>query len=165
LGIPVFVGNVVDHYNPPAPNTDAPWRAFTNLSDATQRTGYLNAIKSYILENMANPGIELNATKNNEDLHNRFWYHVPMMTASGPLRCEPYHGVTSERTLRPSEQPHWMTTGSTLRAVAVGYYNFLGGYTIGQVFKSANLAQTDPTKGTFIDGAMVFKLLFAEYVP
>lgn len=165
LGIPVFAGNTVSHYDPPAPNADAPWRTWGNLADPAQRTSYLNALKAYILENMSDPDIAFDATRNNLNLNHRGWYHVPMMTAAGTRRREPYHGMTAERALRPSEQQHWLTPGADLRAFAIGYYNYLGGYTIGQVFPSSNLAQTNPTKSRFIDGALVFKLLFAEYVP
>jgi hypothetical protein len=168
LGIPVFknVGgtNVVDHWDPPAANTDAPWRAFPNFSSAANRTGYLNAIKDYLLQDMSSPGIEFDAVKNNAAGH-RMWFHVPMMTAAGAKRRDPYHGVTSERALRPNEQVHWLNAGPNLKAVAIGYYNFLGGYAIGQVFNSYDLTKTDATKAKFIDGTLVFKLLFAEYDP
>jgi len=165
LGVPVLVGNKVDHYDPPSPNIDAPWRVWSNLSDATQRTNYLNALKAYILENMSDADVQFDATRNNRNLSHRGWYHVPMMTAAGTRRREPYHGMTAERVLRPSEQTHWLNAGPGLRAFAIGYYNPLGGYTIGQVFKSSDLSQTDPTQAKFIDGALVFKLLFAEYIP
>jgi len=112
---------------------------------------------------MSDPGIDFDATKNNASLLSRRWFHVPMMSAAGMKRREPYHGVTAERALRPSEQTHWLTAGPNLKAVAVGCYNELGGYAIGQVFKSYDLTQTDPTKGVFIDGTLVFKLLFAQY--
>ncbi len=168
LGTPVLGnsgGNVViDHWDPPLPNQDAPWRAFTNLTNAAQRTSYLNALKDYLLQVMSDPGIDFDAVKNN-GAGGRLWYHVPMMTAAGPKRREPYHGVTAERALRPAEQTHWLTTGSNIRAVAIGYYNFLGGYTIGQVFPSYDLTKTDASKAIFIDGTLVFKLLFAEYLP
>lgn len=170
LGTPVFVTGAdgvarLDHWAPPAANTDAPWRAFGNLSDPAQRSGYLDALKAYFLQGMSEPGIEFDATKNNQRLGARRWFHVPMMTAAGTRRREPYHGVTSERGLRPNEQTHWLTPGPQLKAVAIGYYNFTGGYTIGQVFKSYDLTKTDASQGRFVDGALVFKLLFAQYDP
>ena len=169
LGTPVFATvngkTVIDHYDPPQPNVDAPWRAFTNLTDAGQRASYLNALKTYVLQNMSDTNIQFDATKNNQTPNTRKWFHVPMMTAASFKRREPYHGVTAERALDPAEQTHWLTGVSKLRAVAIGYYNSLGGYTIGQVFKSYDLSQTDPSQAKFIDGTLVFKLLFAEYVP
>ncbi|MGH8446864.1 MAG: hypothetical protein ACREVL_16450 [Solimonas sp.] len=170
LGIPVFGTDpagktVVDHWDPPSPNQDAPWRAYTNLGNATQRSNYLNALKAYFLEGMSDPGIAFDATKNNAKLGNRRWFHVPMMTAAGSRRREPYHGVTAERGLRPAEQTHWLNGTSLLNAVAIGYYNQLGGYAIGQVFNSYDLSKTDATKAHFIDGSFVFKLLFAQYDP
>src|SRR5215212_8259225 len=63
LGTPVFVNtnghSTIDHYDPPQPNVDAPWRSFSNLSNAAQRTGYLDALKTYILATMSNPTIEI----------------------------------------------------------------------------------------------------------
>jgi hypothetical protein len=167
LGVPVFgPDGKVAHWDPPAANQDAPWRAFGNLSDAAQRNSYLAALKNYVLEGMSDPSIAFDATRNNSSsLKKRLWFHVPMMTAAGSRRREPYHGVTAERALRPSEQTHWLTAGSNLKAVAIGYYNSLGGYTIGRVFKSYDLSKTDPNQGKFIDGTLVFKLLFAQYVP
>jgi hypothetical protein len=168
LGVPVFAGDGsghVDHWDPPAANTDAPWRAYSNLGNAAQRAQYLDALKSYFLQGMSDPGIEFDATRNNQHLGARRWFHVPMMTAAGSRRREPYHGVTAERGLRPSEQTHWLTAGGLLNAVAIGYYNSTGGYTIGQVFKSYDLSKTDPAQAHFIDGAFVFKLLFAQYDP
>jgi imidazolonepropionase-like amidohydrolase len=60
-GIPVFVGTSLDHYDPPQPNTDAPWRSYTNLADATQRSQYLDALKNYIFPGMSDPGIDFDA--------------------------------------------------------------------------------------------------------
>ncbi|GAB3104936.1 hypothetical protein [Lysobacter terrae] len=170
LGVPVITNDAqgqphITSWNPPAAETNGPWRTFSNLSIPAQRDGYLAALKAYILQGMSDPGIDFNAVKNNSNWASRKWYHVPMMTASANARREPYHGVTSERPLKASEQTHWLTSGGDLRAVAVGYYNSLGGYTIGQVFPSYDLAQTSPSAAHFIDGTVVFKLLFAEYVP
>jgi len=170
LGVPVITNDAQGHphitsWNPPAAETNGPWRAFSNLSNPAHRDGYLAALKDYILQGMSDPNIEFNAVKNNSNWASRKWYHVPMMTASASSRREPYHGVTNERPLNPSEQTHWLTSGSNLRAVAIGYYNSVGGYTIGQVFPSYDLAQTNPSAAHFIDGTLVFKLLFAEYVP
>jgi hypothetical protein len=170
LGNPVFATGPdgiprVDHWTPLAADVDAPWRAYANLSDATQRSNYLAALKTYVLQGMSDPGIDFDATKNNQRLGARRWFHVPMMTAAGDRRREPYHGVTSERGLRAGEQVHWLTAGPNLKAVAIGYYNLLGGYTIGQVFNNYDLTRTDPTSAHFIDGTLVFKLLFAQYDP
>lgn len=166
LGTDANGQTIIDHFDPPLADQDAPWRAFTDLSNATQRDSYLAALKAYIVAGMSDPGVEFDAAKNDNILSGRrWWFHVPMMTAAGPRRREPYHGVTAERALRPNEQTHWLTSGGNVDAVAIGYYNYLGAYTIGQVFKSYDLSQTDPSKGKFIDGTLVFKLLFAQYVP
>jgi hypothetical protein len=171
LGIPVFstTGStpVVDHWNPPPANQDAPWRATISLATPANRDAYQSSLKSYLLEGMSDAGVEFNAVKNNAMNGHRKWFHVPMMTAAGPRRREPFHGVTAERLIRSNEQPGWLKPGNAnnLKAVAIGYYNFLGGYTIGQVFPSFDLSQSDASKGKLIDGTFVFKLLFAQYAP
>jgi len=168
LGVPVFNADntKVDHWDPPTANQDAPWRAYNNLSNATQRTNYLDALRDYFLQGMSDADTQFDAVKNNNFFNgnSRHWFHVPMMTAVGNRR-EPYHGVTVERALRPSEQTHWLNGSDLVNAVAVGYYNELGGYAIGQVFPSYDLTKTNPAKAKFIDGAFVFKVLFAQYLP
>jgi hypothetical protein len=98
----------------------------------------------------------------------RRWFHVPLMTTSPVSRREPYHGVTKERALRSGDHT-WILDGTggsnNLQAVAIGYYNWLGGYTIGQVFKDPDPTLSEPTATVFINGAFVFKLLFAEFDP
>jgi len=170
LGVPVLktVGGQVqvDHWDPPVPATlaNAPWLAF-DFHNPAQRAGYLDALKAYLLEGM--PEVDFVAQKNTK----RPWFHVPFMTAKLGARREPYRGVTRERALRPCEHS-WIIDGvpcsnpaSRLQAVAIGYYNWLGGYTIGQVFKDPDPKGSDPAASTFIDGAFVFKLLFAEFDP
>ncbi|HKO90372.1 MAG TPA: hypothetical protein VJU61_04425 [Polyangiaceae bacterium] len=168
LGVPVLktVGGQVrvDHWDPPAPAAlaSAPWLAF-DFHNPAQRTGYLDALKAYLLLGM--PEVDFVAQKNTK----RPWFHVPLMTAKLGARREPYHGVTRERALRACDHS-WIIDGgpcpnapNRLQAVAIGYYNWLGGYTIGQVFKDPDPGASDPAASTFIDGAFVFKLLFAEF--
>jgi hypothetical protein len=163
LGIPVTQtvdGQVqIVGWNPPAPATGsaAPWLAFDFLMPA-QRLGYLDALKQYILLGMDT--VDFVAQKNTQ----RSWYHVPMMTTSPTSRREPYHGTTKERPLFASTH-NWIVAGNQLDSFAVGYYNLHGSYTIGEVFRDPNPALSDPSKADFIDGALVFKLIFAEYDP
>ncbi|NVK42538.1 MAG: hypothetical protein HWE39_14955 [Oceanospirillaceae bacterium] len=44
-------------------------------------------------------------------------------------------------------------------------YNRLGGYTVGQVFNDPEPSNANPANSQFIDGALVMKILFAEYDP
>ncbi|MFN0243214.1 MAG: hypothetical protein ACKVWV_10020 [Planctomycetota bacterium] len=135
----------------------APWLAF-DFHSASQRADYLDALKNYALEGM--PEVDFVAQEN----PHRRWYHVPMMTTSPTSRREPYHGTTKERALRADEHS-WIAANQSLDSFAIGYYNVLGGYTIGQVFHDVDPGLADPSKADFIDGAFVFKLIFAEYDP
>jgi hypothetical protein len=71
-----------------------------------------------------------------------------MMTAV-PNRREPHHGVTVERGLRGAEQS-WLKSSSFVNATAIGFYNELGGYTIGQVFPSYDLSKTELAKYSLV---------------
>lgn len=164
LGTPVFEtvnGQVqVTGWNPPSPATTvaaAPWLAY-DFHVPAQRIGYLNALKDYVMHGMDVVGF--NAQKNTL----RRWYHVPMMTTSPSSRREPYRGTTKERSLLAAAH-NWIVSGNELQSFAIGYYNSLGGYTIGQVFKDPDPALSDPAKAQFINGALVFKVIFAEYDP
>jgi hypothetical protein len=164
LGAPVF-GTVdgqtqIVGWNPPAPATTvaaAPWLAF-DFHVPAQRLAYLDALKNYALLGM--PEVDFVAQNNTQ----RRWFHVPMMHTSPFTRREPYRGTTKERALQASDHA-WITPGNQLQSFAIGYYNFLGSYTIGQVFGDPNPSLSDPSKAAFIDGAFVFKLIFAEHDP
>lgn len=164
LGVPEFA--MVDgqwkvvNWKPPSPATStsaAPWLAH-DFHVAAQRLPYLQALLDYVMLGM--PEADFVAQANTQ----RRWYHVPMMTTSPTSRREPYHGTTKERPLNASAHS-WIAPGNQLDSFAVGYYNFLGSYTLGQVFSDPDPQQSDPSKATFIDGALVFKLIFAEYDP
>lgn len=160
LGVPVF-GNIdgqtqVVRWDPFAP-TDGPWSAY-DFHVPAQRPAYLNAIRDYVLAGMIE--VDFVAQRN----RTRRWYHVPMMTADPFSRREPYRGLTKERPLNANDHG-WIVPGNTLQSFAIGYYNNIGGYTIGRVFGDPNPALSDPAQAQFIDGALVFKLLFAEYDP
>lgn len=143
----------------PAPATDAeaPWQAF-DFRQPAERMAYINAIRDYALDGMT--AIDFVPQK----MSPVRWFHVPMMTTDPLSRREPYHGVTKERPLRADDHA-WIIdgAGNDLDAFAVGLYNARGAYTIGQVFADADPQKADPAAATFIPGAMVFKLLFAEY--
>ena len=157
LGVPVLDGNgEFDHWDPLSPYTTAPWLAY-DFTLPAERMQYLEALKTYVLEDL----VPHDFVPQNGNLSKRHWYHVPMMTAGFNPR-EPRHGLTAERALRATEQS-WLN--SNVGAYGIGMYNSLGGYTIGQVFKDPEPSNSDPSKAQFIDGALVFKILFAEYVP
>lgn len=168
LGTPVLEAQEgklrVVRWDPPAPATtaaEAPWLAH-DFRIASERAAYLESLKQYFLE--GNDSVDFAVQRNSA----RAWFHVPMMTSDAFSRREPYHGLTKERQLR-SRDHKWIVDGTdgagNLNAYAIGAYNWLGGYTIGQVFRDPDPQLSDPTQAHFIVGAYVFKLLFAEYDP
>lgn len=158
LGIPVFESNELVRFDPPQPTANPPWFAH-DFHQNPQRLAYLSKIKNYAFAGMTT--VDFVAQKNKT----RRWYHVPMMTTSPTARREPYHGVTKERLLRANEHAWIQNSSNGLRSFAIAYYNALGSYTLGQVFNNPDPTMSDPTKALFIDGTMVFKILFAEYDP
>jgi hypothetical protein len=163
LGVPVF--ETVDGqlevvaWNPPSPATlaGAPWLAH-DFHVPAQRMDYLQALLDYVMLGM--PEADFVAQANTK----RRWYHVPMMTTSPFSRREPYRGTTKERALQASDHS-WIVPGNQLQSYALGYYNLLGSYTLGQVFNDPDPLLSDPSKAQFIDGALVFKLIFVEHDP
>jgi hypothetical protein len=162
LGVPVIQNvngqPIVTSYNRPADATvaDAPWLAF-DFHASGQQLPYLNALLQYVLQGNADAGFIIAP----EPFPS--WFNVPMMTTSGNRR-EPFHGLTRERTLFHSDWS-WITGSNSLRSYAVGYYNTLGSYTLAQVFKDKNPALADPSQASFVNGTLVFKILFSEYAP
>lgn len=165
LGSPVLEaapdgGIRIARWDPPPAATDttsAPWLAH-DFHLAAERLAYLNDLKEFVLLGM--PEVDFVAQRNTH----RSWFHVPMMTTSPTARREPYRGVTKERGLRRADHKWILDTASFgLNSYAIGYYNYLGGYTIGQVFNNLDPALSTPQQARFIPGALVFKLIFAEY--
>ncbi|WP_339345025.1 hypothetical protein [uncultured Alcanivorax sp.] len=157
LGIPVAEGGEITGWEPFEATTSASWLNHDFRQEA-QRLDYLEALKQYVLEDLA----PYDFVPQNEALSGKtHWYHVPMMT-SGFFPREPRHGLTEERGLRASEQS-WLSADAG--AYGIGLYNKLGGYTVGQVFRHPDPMQAEPGKGQFIDGTVVVKVLFAEYDP
>lgn len=163
LGVPVMAtvngqATLTGYERPPdAPLKDAPWLNY-DFHIAAQPSEYASALLAYALKGNADAGFMIPPEPFPA------WFNVPMMTTDKFTRREPLHGLTRERTLSHTDWP-WIKTGSTLRSYAIGYYNALGSYTIGQVFKDIDPSLADPTKASFVNGALVFKILFSEYAP
>lgn len=164
LGVPIFEETEggepqIVRWDPFPPSTsvaESPWLAH-DFHVPAEREAYVNALRDYILE--GNVEVDFDVGRNKV----RSWYHVPMMTSDGFSRREPYKGLTRERNINDTDHK-WLANGKgDLGAYAVGMYNWLGGYTIGQVFHDPDPKLADPSKAKFIPGAVVFKLLFAEY--
>jgi hypothetical protein len=161
LGVPVLdVVNgqpTVARYDrpPDATGADAPWLAY-DFHLAGQQMDYLNALLQYVLQGNADTGFDIPPEPFPA------WFNVPMMTTSPTTRREPLHGLTRERTLSHNDWL-WIKPNNTLRSYAIGYYNTLGSYTLAQVFKDVDPALADPSKANFVNGTLVFKILFSEY--
>ena len=118
---------------------------------------YMEAVRDYIYEG----NTEAEGVANDfylEDNKVRHWYHVPWQHF-GPFGREGIHGLTKEGpvnpfTLSPSQPNKWQT-------YAVGFYNPLGGYMIGKVWKDAENPTTSVMQSEgFPIGTVVGKVLF-----
>jgi hypothetical protein len=85
------------------------------------------------------------------------WVHVPWMTAS-PQAREFTHGLTQERPVTGPELS--VKAGYTIQNYAIGFYNDVGAYTMGQVW--ANPRDPSPKLSQFAEGMVVVKILFTS---
>lgn len=116
---------------------------------------YLTAVKDYCLE--GNVENDWDVQKNPL----RQWYHMPWQHY-GPLGREGIHGLTKEAQIQVKQlAPSQVSTGQTY---AVGIYNDIGAYTIGQVWKDPHNPNPDFTSSpnSFANGTVVCKALFAD---
>lgn len=125
--------------------TNQPW---AGIDYKLEPARYLNAVLKYVVE--GNPEIDWEIARNKV----RKWYHAPWMHA---VR-EPIHGLTSERGSRWRE-----LSGAQIRRAdnwAVGFYNPIGGYTLGQVW--TDKAKPNPEVARFPVGTVTAKLLLTD---
>ncbi|WP_266160258.1 hypothetical protein [Dyella silvatica] len=116
---------------------------------------YVEAAKKYCLE--GNVESDWYVQKNPV----RHWYHVPWQHY-GPMGREGIHGLTKEAQIQTKQlAPTQIATGQTL---AIGIYNDIGGYTIGQVWKDSQNPDPSVTSkpNSFHNGTVVCKPLFAD---
>ncbi|EKT4523369.1 hypothetical protein QEM13_002630 [Pseudomonas putida] len=116
---------------------------------------YMDAAKAYCLEG----NVEADWYVQNNKVRN--WYHMPWQHY-GPLGREGIHGLTKEAQIQARQLAAGQTaTGQTY---AVGIYNDIGAYTLGQVWKDPQ--NPDPSftskPNSFADGTVVCKALFAD---
>ncbi len=148
-------------YPQQAPEPDAGVKKILSIDFKQDWRAYLMAVRDYVFEG----NIEAPAYENDfflEDNKVRRWYHVPWQHW-GETGREGYHGLTQEGPV--SLQMLAPTQLQTTHAYAVGFYNDLGGYTIGQVWKDAanpNLAAMANGRG-FPIGTVVAKVLFVPF--
>lgn len=141
------------HYDFPTqlPDTSAlPWQSVDPFADPYR---YMTTILQYATKVNALPQIDWRIEDNKtEQWCDAPWFHM--------LR-EPLHGMTSERWSRPKEL-HELQTAWT-RTWAVGIYNNVACYGLGQMWKDPSFPKT---KGfAFADGALGVKMLFTSAMP
>jgi hypothetical protein len=125
---------------------------------------YLQAVLDYCLEG----NIETNFQGQANVV--RKWYHAPWMDndsedkQSGKRQGREYHhGLTRERRSRAHELHPGQST-DRIQNWAVSLYNARGGYTLGKVWMTPD-GFPDPSRATFPDNAVSFKLLFTAADP
>jgi hypothetical protein len=131
---------------------DSPWQA---IDFRTNPRDYLYTVLAYVLD--GNTAVDWRVQENAK----RKWYHVPWMDWDTHGR-EFVHGLTRERNGNSAEITGQGDPANGVRSQswAVGFYNELGGYTIGQVWN--NPQDPDPKASQFPEGTVVAKLLFTE---
>lgn len=116
---------------------------------------YVKAVGQYCLE--GNVENDWDVQKNSV----RHWYHMPWQHF-GPSGREGIHGLTKEAEIQVKQlAPTQTSKGQTY---AVGIYNDIGAYTIGQVWKDPQNPNPSFTSkpNSFHNGTVVCKPLFAD---
>lgn len=118
---------------------------------------YLMAVRSYVFE--GNATTDYANSFYLEDNTVRRWYHVPWQHW-GELGREGIHGLTREGPIASQVLAPEQTQSSF--AYAVGFYNDLGGWTIGQAWPDATAPDLTyfASGGGFPVGTVVAKVLF-----
>ncbi len=140
------------------PAVDAAVRNILAIDFKEDWKTYALAVRDYILEGNADPD-NLENSFYLEDNKVRDWYHVPWQHWGSTGR-EGYHGLTREgpiakHMLAPTQE-------NTSFAYAVGFYNDLGGYTIGKLWPDTEKPELDYfiRGGGFPVGTVVGKVLY-----
>jgi len=137
-------------YPSSAPSDDYPWLQVDFANGVRGANAYLYALRDYAFEGMLDVDFRPELTEL------RAWFHMPMMNF-GPYAREPLRGLTTERTVVGPELG--IKPGVEIHNYAIGFYNAVGGVTIGKVWKT-NLPDVSTVK--FQQGTMTFKLLFTD---
>jgi hypothetical protein len=137
-----------------AADTAHPWTS-CNFKTRTGARQYLKAVLQYCFEGNLNTAMPNDSFADVGTNSVRKWYHAPWLD-DGAKGREFIHGLTKERPSRPGELGSAQTTQHD--NWAVGFYNPLGGYVIGRVWK--NESEPDPGKASFPEGSVSCKLIF-----
>ncbi len=116
---------------------------------------YMEEVKKYCLEGNTEIGWKV---QNNKI---RRWYHMPWQHY-GPNGREGISGLTKEAPIQPGQLASTQTDSG--QTYAVGIYNDIGAYTIGQVWKDPDNPDPSYTSKpkSFPNGTVVCKALFAD---
>ena len=121
--------------------------------------GYMMKVRDYCFE--GNTDVDFRVEHNKT----RAWFHMPWQDY-GPQGREGIHGLTKEARVQVQQLASSQTYNNG-QTYAVGFFNDLGGYTIGQVW--ADHMNPDPSKSSrpngFPVGTVIFKLLFVDVPP
>jgi hypothetical protein len=150
----------------PPEDTD-PWKKFdpfkaglTQEEKARQAHEYAWAVMRYIQEGNVEQGATGGDIAKDWTLCNnpvRRWVHIPFQTYEPLSGREFMHGLTREAPVTFT-----LKDGTQLKSTvwAVGFYNPLAAYTLGQVWKPDGTAVFPTSNVAFPEGAVVGKLLF-----
>jgi hypothetical protein len=125
---------------------DYPWK---KIDFRTSPREYMMAVLNYCYEG----SLENNFVVQNNP--SRKWFHAPWLHWGNNGR-EFVHGLTRERSSRPFELSP--AQSQQYRNYAVGFYNDVGGFTLGQVWANPDRPNLDKAK--FPEGTVSYKLLF-----
>ena len=128
--------------------------SFLSIDFKKDWRNYLEKVQDYCFE--GNTNVDFRVEKNNQ----RKWYHMPWQHWGNNGR-EGIHGLTQEAPVKKFQLAPTQTD-STAGAVAVGFYNDIAGYTIGQMWKD-HYSPVRDADISFKHGAVLFKLLFMTF--
>lgn len=116
---------------------------------------YMDAAKQYCLEGNAETNWVVRENKV------RHWFHMPWQHY-GTSGREGVHGLTKEAPIQPQQLA--ATQVGAGQTYAIGIYNEIGAYTIGQVWKDSQKPNPAATSkpNSFGNGTVVCKALFAD---
>jgi hypothetical protein len=127
--------------------------AWASVDFTSDPDGYAMAVRDYLYQGLGVDG------DNTVELKPKGFYSMPWMHTGANPR-EAIHGLTREVDENEGRLNHSSSTAKG-QSWGVGFYNDIGGYTIGQVWKNHNLV--DPSKSQFPEGTVVMKALFSSF--
>lgn len=144
-----------DNFPKDLPEQDEAVKKILSIDFKTNWEEYLLAVQEYAFKGNASTDYEDAFFL--EDNTERQWFHVPWQHWGSTGR-EGFHGLTQEGPV--AIQMLAQTQTSKSHAYAVGFYNDLGGYTIGDVWPSGTPNYSNLRNSGFPEGTIVAKLLF-----